>query len=206
MSTGTPDPYRARRDPHPRRGRRRAWLPLGIAAWALLEIWLLTRVGQAAGGLTVFLLLAAGVVVGAAVIRHAGRRAWQRLAAAARPGAGLPEPGGQAGTGMLTMLGGLLLMVPGLLTDAVGLLCVFPPTAALLSRAGARVLAGSHGPVGTAFQQAREARERLREEQRRRAGDPGGPGGKVVRGEVIRDSRDGEDGGAGAGGGPRQTP
>lgn len=77
MTSGTPPP---RQTPRPRvtRGaaRRRRWrrlLPLGVAVWALAEIWLLTLVGGAAGGLTVALLLAAGAVAGAAVVRYAGR-------------------------------------------------------------------------------------------------------------------------------------
>lgn len=179
MTTGSPDPYRTRhqgdgRAPSRRRGLR-ALLPLGIAAWALLEIWLLTLVGQAAGGLTVFLLLAAGVVVGAAVIRRAGRRAWRRLTeavAAQQPGAAAakPEAGSRGGNG-LTMLGGLLLMVPGLGSDVVGLLCLFPPTAALLRKAGERY-------VGGAVEEARKAEEQRRIRR---------PDGKVVPGEVVRD-------------------
>ncbi|NYV78828.1 FxsA family protein, partial [Streptomyces sp. UH6] len=37
-------------------------MPLGVAAWLVLEIWLLTLVADAAGGLTVLLLLVAGVL------------------------------------------------------------------------------------------------------------------------------------------------
>ena len=55
------------------------FLPLGIAAWLVLEIWLLTVVAGAAGGLTVFLLLVAGLVLGAVVIKRAGRRALRNL-------------------------------------------------------------------------------------------------------------------------------
>ena len=39
MTTGAPTPtYPAR----PRRSRMRTFLPLGVAAWLVLEIWLLT--------------------------------------------------------------------------------------------------------------------------------------------------------------------
>ncbi|RMI40081.1 FxsA family membrane protein [Streptomyces triticirhizae] len=180
MTSGSPDPYRGRRTGATRAVRRRrgplALLPLAVAAWALLEIWLLIMLGHAAGGLTVFLVLAAGVVAGALVIRHAGRRAWQRLAAQAR---GTAEPGAQpTGGGVLTMLGGLLLMVPGLLSDVVGLACLFPPTARLMRRAAGRALERYTWPAGPAFRAAGEAHRRMR-----RPGDDE----RIVRGEVIRD-------------------
>ena len=182
MATGSPDPYRTRpprggRTARPRRGPR-ALLPLGVAAWALLEIWLLILVGEAAGGLTVFLLLAAGVVAGGAVIRMAGRRAWRRLTATLQSGQGPGADGERRGGTGLVMLGGLLLMVPGLLSDAVGLLCLFPPTAALLRRAGTRTGVRLLGVPPEVVEQARRA-----EEQRRMRR----PDGRVVPGEVIRD-------------------
>ena len=58
MTTGTPPPNR------PQRSRARTVLPLGLAAWLVLEIWLLLLVADAAGGLAVFLLLVAGLVGG----------------------------------------------------------------------------------------------------------------------------------------------
>ncbi|GHF38034.1 membrane protein [Streptomyces mashuensis] len=156
-----------------RRGRARSLLPLGVAAWVVLEIWLLTLVADAAGGFTVLLLLVAGVVAGSVVIKRAGRRAWERLTRSLQsPGAEQPDGGGG---NALTMLGGLLLMVPGLLSDAAGLLCLFPPTRALLRRTLGRRLKRTAG-LGDAFRQARMQY----------------PDGKVVQGEVIR-----EDGPAG---------
>jgi len=174
MTTGAPTPtYPAR----PRRSRLRTFLPLGIAAWLVLEIWLLTVVAGASSGFTVFLLLLAGFVLGAAVIKKAGRRAFQNLNEALQRG-GTPQSGG--GNGLL-MLGGLLLMIPGLISDAVGLLLLIPPVQKALSRLTERTLdrklreAGA-GSFGDAFQQARIHR----------------PDGKVVQGEVIRDEPGGD--------------
>ncbi|WKX73531.1 FxsA family membrane protein [Streptomyces sp. XD-27] len=164
----------------PRRSRARTLVPLGIAAWLVLEIWLLTVVADAAGGLTVFLLLVGGLVLGSIVIKRAGRRAWQSLAGSLQqPGAVRPEEAGRAapGTGnSFVMLGGLLLMLPGLVSDALALLCLFPPTRALLRRWAERALERRMrtvvpGSVQDAFEQAR-----MRQ-----------PEGKVVQGEVIRD-------------------
>ncbi|MFI6015187.1 FxsA family membrane protein [Streptomyces sp. NPDC051243] len=169
MTTGAPTPtYPAR----PRRSRLRTFLPLGLAAWLVLEIWLLTVVADAAGGLAVFLLLLAGLVLGSVVIKRAGRRAFQALNEALQRG-GTPTSGGGNG---LMMLGGLLIMLPGLISDAVGLVLLIPPVQKALSRQAERTFerklrAATPGSLGDAFQQARIHR----------------PDGKVVQGEVIRD-------------------
>ncbi|AXK33316.1 FxsA family protein [Streptomyces armeniacus] len=193
MTNGTPFPYEPRpegdqqartgdgaRRPA-RRSRARSLAALGVAAWVVLEIWLLTLVAGAAGGLTVLALLVAGFVLGSYVIKRAGRRAWRQLQEtmqAAQPGATAPPPApeGRTGGNALAMLGGLLLMVPGLVSDAAGLLCLFPPTAALLRRGTERAL--SRGEIGEALRQARSAEEQVRMHR---------PDGKVVQGEVIRD-------------------
>jgi UPF0716 protein FxsA len=169
MTTGAPTPtYPAR----PRRSRLRTFLPLGIAAWLVLEIWLLTVVAGAAGGFRVFLLLLAGFLLGSLVIKRAGRRAFQNLNEALQRG-GTPQSGGGNG---LMMLGGLLLMLPGLISDALGLLLLIPPLQKALSRYAERTVerklrTAGPGTLGDAFQQARMHR----------------PDGKVVQGEVIRD-------------------
>jgi UPF0716 protein FxsA len=172
MTTGAPtSPYTAR----PRRSRLRRYLPLGVAAWLVLEIWLLTLVAGAAGGPAVFLLLVAGLVAGSAVIKRAGRRAFQSLNEALRRG-GSPEGGGNG----LMMLGGLLLMVPGVLSDAAGLLLLLPPVQRAVRRytenaLDKRLRTAAPGSLGDAFQQVRIHR----------------PDGKVVPGEVVREDRPG---------------
>lgn len=175
MTTGAPTPtYPAR----PRRSRLRTFLPLGVAAWLVLEIWLLTVVAGASSGFTVFLLLLAGFVLGGAVIKKAGRRAFQNLNEALQRG-GTPQRGGGNG---LMMLGGLLLMIPGLISDAVGLLLLVPPVQKVLGRYTERTVdrklrEAAEGSFGGAFQQARIHR----------------PDGKVVQGEVVRHDEPGGD-------------
>ncbi|MFD3755191.1 FxsA family membrane protein [Streptomyces cyaneofuscatus] len=178
MTTGTPPPTR------PRRSRARRFLPLALAAWLVLEIWLLTVVASAAGGLTVLLLLVAGAVLGTVVIKRAGRRAFKNLTETLQQMPGQPGAteapqvtGGKASQGNgLLMLGGLLLLIPGLISDAAGLLLLIPPVRALISRRAEqslerRMRAASPGGLSDAFQQARMHR----------------PDGKVVQGEVIRE-------------------
>ncbi|RKN44757.1 FxsA family membrane protein [Streptomyces hoynatensis] len=194
MTSGTPNPYRtgggASSRGLRRRSRARRLLPLGVAVWAVLEFWLLTVIGNATNGLIVFVILLAGFVLGAVVIKIAGRRAWQRLTESLRPPAGREERAGapepRRGGNGLTMLGGLLLMLPGLISDAVGLLCIFPPTAELLRRSAGRLLSRGGGPLGAAYREGVSARDRMRMHR---------PDGKVVRGQVVRD----EDRAAGTG-------
>ncbi|MGW8877511.1 FxsA family membrane protein [Streptomyces mirabilis] len=174
MTTGAPTPaYPAR----PRRSRLRTYLPLGIAVWLVLEIWLLTVVAGAASGFAVFLLLVAGFVLGSVVVKRAGRRAFRNLTETLQQQqSGVPPTsGGGEGNGLM-MLGGLLLMIPGLISDALGLLLLIPPVQKALSRYAERAIdrkirEAAPGSVGDAFQQARIHR----------------PDGKVVQGEVIRE-------------------
>ncbi|MDT0268808.1 FxsA family membrane protein [Streptomyces sp. DSM 44915] len=183
MTSGSPDPYRARQSGASRPARRPrgrlTLLPIAVAVWAILEIWLFILIGEAASGMTVFLLLAAGLLAGALVIRHAGRRAWQRLTAQARGEVPADKPGQDSSSGVLTMLGGLLLILPGLISDVVGLVLIFPPTARLLRRRAKGALERRTWPAGPAFRAANEARRRR------------GQGGQVIQGEVVPDEEPG---------------
>lgn len=198
MTTGEPSPYEPsqerRQQPGPggasstapqRRTGFRRYLPLLAAAWVVLEIWLLIWLAGHVSALGVFAALLAGFVLGAVIIKRAGRKAWRNLAESVQPGAtegqadtalksgGKRESGGNG----LAMLGGLLLMLPGLASDVLGLLCVFPPTAALLRKAVKRSIASSS--LGDAMEQAKAAQQQVRMHR---------PDGKVVPGEVIRDA------------------
>lgn len=95
-----------------------------------------------AGGLAVAALLAGGMVLGAVVIKRAGRRAFKNLASTfqqvqqgQQP---TPQQPGQ-GNG-LTMLAGLLLMLPGLISDVAGLILLLPPVRAWIGRRATRSL------------------------------------------------------------------
>ena len=148
--------------PRPARPRGRLrYLPLVVAAWVVLEIWLLIQVGHWIGWFPLFLLLVGSAVLGAWVVKRAGGRALRATAAGKA----------EAGT-MVGITGGLLLILPGLLSDLLGLACLFPPTAKLLRRLPARLLRRSGGPIGDAYR----IQEQLRIHR---------PDGKVVPGEVI---------------------
>ncbi|MER6168495.1 FxsA family membrane protein [Streptomyces violaceorubidus] len=182
MTTGAQTPRPPARPP---RSRLRTFLPLGVAAWLVLEIWLLTVVAGTSSGFVVFLLLVAGVVLGSVVIKAAGRRAFRNLTqtldqqqSATRSGIPPEARPNSEGNGLM-MLGGLLLILPGLISDALGLLLLLPPVQKAVSRYAQRTVErklreASPGTLGGAFHQARMHR----------------PDGKVVQGEVIRDDPD----------------
>ncbi|AXG76825.1 FxsA family membrane protein [Streptomyces paludis] len=173
--------------PRPKRSRARTLIPLAIAAWLVLEIWLLTVVADTAGPLALLLLIAGSIVLGAVVIKSAGRRAFRNLTETIqrqqRQQQGTPEVGGATpttGNGFL-MLGGLLMIVPGVLTDVLGLLLLIPFVRTMLGRYAEKSLerrvraAAVPGSFSDAYQQARMHQ----------------PDGKVVQGEVIKNDERG---------------
>jgi UPF0716 protein FxsA len=179
MTTGAQTPRSPARPP---RSRLRTFLPLGVAAWLVLEIWLLVMVAGATSGFVVFLLLVAGVVLGSVVIKAAGRRAFRNLTETLnQQQSGIPPEAARPnseGNGLM-MLGGLLLILPGMISDALGLLMLLPPVQKAVSRYAQRTVErklrdAGPGTLGDAFRQARMHR----------------PDGKVVQGEVIRDDPD----------------
>ncbi|WP_405921165.1 FxsA family membrane protein [Streptomyces sp. NBC_00122] len=188
MTTGVPTSTAPRR-----RSPARTFLPLAIAAWLILEIWLLSLVADAVGGLAVAALLAGGMILGVVVIKRAGRRAFKNLADTFQQAQQGRQPAAQQpgqGNG-LTMLAGLLLIMPGLISDVAGLLCLLPPVRAWIGRSAARSLerkmaSAPAGSFGDAFTQTRIHY----------------PDGKVVQGEVIREDRPQQPGGTG---GPGDT-
>lgn len=158
------------------RGKLRRVLPLLITAWLVLEIWLLVQVGSWLGGLTVLLLLAAGALIGGSLVKRAGMRALSAAIDQTRD----PKPQ-QAQTGTsLTVLAGLLLIVPGFLSDALALTLLLPPTRALWRAAGRRVaekaLRSTSAVGADPFADAVRLQEQLRIHR---------PDGKVIQGEVV---------------------
>jgi len=118
----------------------------------LIELSLLLRIGEWLGvGATIGLVVVTGVA-GGWLARREGSRTWRRvqedLAAGRMPGDELLQA-------LLVFVAGVLLVTPGVLTDAVGLLLLFRPTRELAtrrirSRFAARIQVGSVGFPGAA--------------------------------------------------------
>ncbi|MFW6052017.1 MAG: FxsA family protein [Myxococcota bacterium] len=94
-----------------------------------VELYLLLLIGRVLGALPTLLLVIGTGFVGAWLARSEGLRVvrqWQKALAEGR----VPEEGVLGG--LLVLVGGVLLITPGVLTDAVGLLLLFPSTRTVL--------------------------------------------------------------------------
>jgi len=127
-----------------------------VVVWPVVEIAVAVELAHAYGWGPVILAQLLVSLLGIVVLRSAGRhsrRAWSRLTT----GGPAPRAGETADTG-LRFLAGLLLFVPGFVSDAAGLLLTIPPvralTLALVGTAVARradgwvVMAGRLGMSG----------------------------------------------------------
>ena len=117
-----------------------------------VELYLLIRLGAWMGAGQTVLLIAATGLVGAALAKREGFAVLGQIQREAQ--AGFPS-GDRLIEGLMVLVGGLLLLTPGVLTDLLGFLLILPPTRrlaaphikrALLARVA---LQGLHiGPMG----------------------------------------------------------
>ncbi len=144
------------------------WLLLTLLALPLAELAVFIAVATAIGFVWTLGLLLASSLVGALVLRHAGGNHIARVRMAMSQGLG--QSGFTAlqtdGTGGLVLLGGILLLIPGFITDFVGLsMLVVPLWRALNVALGRKAAAGrTEGVID------------LEPEQWRRVDDPVLPG------------------------------
>lgn len=159
-----------------RRGGVLRWVFLALLLLPFLEISVLVLVGQSIGIWWTLGLIVALTVVGIWLARRETGRTYRALQQAMRSGT---MPADEMTDAILVMLGAFFLILPGFVSDAVGLLLVLPFTrpvfrrllqAVVASRAIA-VIGGTPGGVagGTGFQAPR-----------RRPGR-----GQVVEGEIV---------------------
>lgn len=91
----------------------------------VLEVVLLIKVGQAIGIVITLILLVIHAVLGVLLLRHQGSRAWNALTDAYTKGR---VPTGHLADAVLILVGGLLLILPGFITDAIGFVFILPWT------------------------------------------------------------------------------
>lgn len=111
----------------------------------LVELYVLIQTGQVIGLLPTLLLLLAMSLLGGYLLRREGSRTWRALRTALHAGR---LPAKEVADGALVILGGALLLTPGFVTDAFGLLCILPPTRAALRRMLTGVVARRLGVGG----------------------------------------------------------
>jgi UPF0716 protein FxsA len=140
----------------------------------LVEIYVLIQVGQVIGVWWTLLLLIADSIYGGWLIRHEGGRAWQALTNALNSG---QMPAKELADAALILVGGTLMLSPGFVTDAMGIVLILPFTRPVARRVLTRVVSKR---LVAGFVDVRQGP---------RPPGPGGPpsGGPVVRGEVLDD-------------------
>lgn len=158
---------------------------LALLAVVVAEICALVFVSSHLGFLpTVGLLVLAGIV-GGWLLRREGRRTLQELAEAVsqrRP------PTRELADGVLIVAGGILILLPGLISDVAGLLLLLPPTRALVRKRLNRA--------------AERHTQRLQDQLNAQAGyrfTGGTASGDYIDGEVVSETGDGPASGSGKG-------
>ncbi|WP_334075880.1 MULTISPECIES: FxsA family protein [Paenibacillus] len=103
----------------------RKWIAVFIVVVPLVEFWGYVWVGERLGvGKTIFLTLATSVI-GLLMMQFEGRKL---MADAKSQMIGNQIPGKMMIEGLCVFGGGILLLIPGFVTDAIGFTMVFPLT------------------------------------------------------------------------------
>lgn len=97
-----------------------------LVLWPLTEIALFVTIGGRIGLLATMAILLASFALGAWLIRQQGRDAMKQ--------ARLGLQSRDLGRGLFHVIAGVLLILPGFLTDILGLLLLLPPVQAGLAR------------------------------------------------------------------------
>ncbi|MGZ4187929.1 MAG: FxsA family protein [Solirubrobacteraceae bacterium] len=106
-------------------------IALLLICWPLLELFVAFEVSQLIGVTYTVLLILLSVPVGIWAVRSQGRVVWRRLTdgiAAGRP------PARAVLDGALVLIGGVLFILPGFVSDVFGALLLLPPSRAGLRR------------------------------------------------------------------------
>jgi UPF0716 protein FxsA len=144
--------------------RRLPWTLVFVAFLVvpIIEIYVLIQVGQVIGAWWTVLLLVADSLFGSWLLKREGGRAWRALRKALTEGR---MPARELADAALIVFGGTLMITPGFVSDAVGLLAILPFTRPVARRLLSKVVARRLVVV-------RDARRP-------------GPPDDVVRGEVV---------------------
>lgn len=94
-----------------------------FVAVPLIEIALLIKLGEIAGFWPTFFLVVITGILGATLARKQGLDAWQKIQQELAQGR---MPTSQLMDGLLILIGGIVLLTPGLITDTIGFLLLIP--------------------------------------------------------------------------------
>jgi UPF0716 protein FxsA len=159
------------------------WVLAGLLALPVLELAVAIEVGRWAGALPTLGALLLIALVGAAIVRRQGASAWRSLNRSLRAG---EPPSRDLADAAVLVFAGVLLIVPGFVTDVLALLLLLPVTRPIarrpLERALARAAADRVTLIGTFPGQFGAGQARAG-----RFGAGRSSGGDVVEGEIIQD-------------------
>ena len=115
------------------------FIALLLIGWPLLELFVAFEVSQLIGVTYTVLLILLSVPVGIWAVRSQGRLVWRRLADGVAVG---KPPGREVLNGALVLIGGVLFILPGFISDVFGALLLAPPSRAGLRRLLVRNIRG----------------------------------------------------------------
>jgi UPF0716 protein FxsA len=161
-----------------------------VAVLAVVEVLVFVLVGRLIGVPWTIALILATSLLGAIVLRREGARSWRAFRDDLRSGR---PPGPSATEGLAGLVGGLLLVLPGFVTDVLGILFVLPPTRHLAGRVAQSVLTRRLSPsAATSLFGPRTVRARTGPPSSQQPPPPPSSGsapsagtGEVVEGEII---------------------
>jgi len=145
----------------------------------IAEIAVLVAVGNQIGVPLTLALMLGTSLLGAWLLRREGGRAWrvfQEDLTSGRP------PGPAATDGLLVLIGGIFMLVPGFVSDVIGLVMIAPPTRRLTRGVMQNVLTRRLSPqVSTGLFGPRRVRVRTGAPEQRRDGDAP----PTIEGEIM---------------------
>ncbi len=120
-----------------------AWYVSAVGKWLLLlfvilpiaEIWLLIAIGRQVGFWPTVAFVVGVGIVGSMLAKAEGARVLREFSRAREQGR-VPEEG--LLSALLILVAGFLLIVPGVISDVLGLVLLFPPTRRLVARSARR--------------------------------------------------------------------
>ena len=158
---------------------------LAVVPYLLIEavtFWAVaTWIGVGWALLTVFILMAVGIVAAGVEMQRVGRSAAARRI----------SPGRMAGDYGLLTVGAILAGLPGIASSVLGLLLIFPPTRAIARKVLAKKLVRSVEDFGVRSFEATNAYRTgasygtFGDPEGGSSGGTGGPGGSGTRGTII---------------------
>lgn len=95
-----------------------------LIGFPLLELYILIKLGTVIGAFPTVALVVGTALLGAFLLRRQGLSNYRRMQQSMARG---EVPAQEMLEGVVILLGAVLLLVPGVITDVLGLLCLLPP-------------------------------------------------------------------------------